>query len=359
MNNILRKYLSLVVSAVVSLLLIASFGFFLGRYAVRYHRVTRELAEEQKRLDQLNRRKPFPNEENIRLLEVNREALGTTFRRLMGELSHGQYEPPPIEPARFPQELRRMNEGLRAMAQTGNVLLPPGFAYGFDRYFKGELPRRDEVPRLLTQLKAVEIVCAVLFEAGIVEILKVERQAFEQGSSPTAAGETAGARSYAALVESGGPPSETRGGGLSAEAGRDPGGLFTWERVAVEFVTREAGLWTALNGLMRQRAFTVISQITVTNETPRPPLKIPGSEEAPPGPGSRPLLAQAGVPPGRHRRPVWENEAELAPSEPGMPVIPRRPPTREERIVAGRDEVLRVRIEAEVYRFEKTAASVP
>jgi hypothetical protein len=56
---------------------------------------------------------------------------------------------------------------------------------------------------------------------------------------------------------------------------------------------------------------------------------------------------------------VWENEAELAPSEPGMPVIPRRPPTREERIVAGRDEVLRVRIEAEVYRFEKTAASVP
>lgn len=41
----------------------------------------------------------------------------------------------------------------------------------------------------------------------------------------------------------------------------------------------------------------------------------------------------------------WTPEGALA-------TPPLRPPTREERIVTGRDELIRVRMEADVYRFQ-------
>ncbi len=346
----IRRNLSLVVGLIITLVLIAAATFFLVRYAVRYYQVTRDLAAEQGRLDQLNRRSPFPNEENIRRLEENSAKLDSAFRKLVSELSRNQYEPPPIEPARFPQELRRMNERLRALAQTGGVTLPAAFAYGFDRYFKGELPRKDEVPRLLTQLNAVESVCRALFEAGIGEVAKIERQTFEQATASSPAGETGAMGSYVALREAVGSSRD----GLSGEEGRDTSGLFAWERVAVEFVTKEAGLWAALNGLARLPAFVAVSSITVTNETPRPPLKTPAREgETPAG------IVRGPVAPVAPMARMTPAEAEMGIPFGATGTGQKQPVTREERIVAGRDEVLRVRIQADVLRFLKTAQAEP
>ena len=244
-----------------------------------------------------------------------------------------------------------MSERLRPIAQSSNVKIPEQFAYGFDRYFKGELPRREEVRRLLIQVNAVENVCRALFEGGIAEITKVERQMFDQQSA-TAAGPVEGG-GLALLL--GRPTTEiVQESALGTEVGRDPDDLFTWERVTVEFSTKEAALWQAINRLLSASAFIVINRLTVTNPTPRPELKRTegdnrsGSTELPIRRVSSSLPST--VPPAR--------EVAGLPGERGEGRV-ALPPTREERIVAGRDEVLQVRVEVAVFRFNKSASVGP
>jgi len=342
----IRKNLGLVVSAAIAIPLIAVAVAFLVVFALRYAKVRGQLQSVQTRLEQLNRRRPFPNEENIRQLERNRAALDAEFRRTLSDMARGQFEPPPLEPARFSQELRGMGQRLARIAQTNNVARPPQFGYGFDRYFRGDLPRKDEMPRLLTQVNAVESVCSALFEAGIAEIVKVDRQVFEE--QPGAGGAAVSEMTGVAVRMPVGMETAVGPGGLPARALADPGGLFSWERVAVEFVTRESGLWNALNALGRSRAYAVVAGISVVNETAKPQISVEDdSEKSPAPPGGGP--ARPGF-----RPPPATPGGEMMP-EPGA--RPLRPPTREERIVTGRDELLKVRIEVDVFHFRSPAAA--
>lgn len=350
----IRKNLSLAVGAGISLVLIAVAAIFLVRFALRYNAVTRDLRAQQERLQRLNDRRPYPSEENIRQLESNRSKLAAILRRTQTDLSRGQYEPPALEPARFSQELRGMSERLNRVALARNIMpLPPSFGYGFDRYFKGIPPRKDEVPRLLLQVNAVESVCRALLEAGITEILKVERQEFEESTSPGV-----GAEMEMAGLAPRGPVEAVSGdrvaGRLSGRAMADPDGWFSWERVAVEFTARESGLWEALNGLARSEAFTVVVSATIVNENARPQVKTPDGEE--------PQRGMEGLAPAGYR-PSARMVEDALPSGPGPglePGVAGRPPARplkrEERIVAGRDELIRVRLEADVYRFQPPSA---
>lgn len=348
----IRKNLALVVSSAIAAPLIIAALVFLGIFAARYGKVRSELRATEKRLQELNRRKPFPSEENIRLLEKNREIMEAAFRRTMADLARGQYEPPALEPARFSQELREMNRRLTRLAQAQKVVLPPQFGYGFDRYFKGDLPARGDMPRLLTQVNAVEKVCQALFEAGIAEITKVERQIFEEQNVPGAGGpaEFAGVAVRMPVVAE---STSAGAGGLPAQLSADPAGLFTWERVVIEFTTRETGLWNALNALQGAQTFIVVSSLSIVNETAKPQIAIEdetargGSPTGTSGP--RPGAPSA-LPPG----------SEMIPGAAGSgapPTAPARPLTREERIVTGRDELLKVRLEAEVYRFQPPVAA--
>lgn len=347
----IRKNLALVVSAAIATPLIIAALVFLGIFAARYGKVRSELSATEKRLQELNRRKPFPSEENIRLLEKNRDVMDAAFRRAMEDLARGQYEPPALEPARFSQELREMNRRLTRIAQAHNVARPPQFGYGFDRYFKGDLPARGDMPRLLTQVNAVESVCQALFEAGIAEITKVERQVFEEQNVAGTGGpaEFAGVAVRMPVVAE---SASAGGGSLPAQQSADPGGLFTWERVVVEFTTRELGLWNALNALQRSPTFIVVSSLSIINETAKPQIAIEDEAERAgktASSASRPGAPTA-LPPG----------SEMIPgaAAPGAPAAaPARPPSREERIVTGRDELLKVRLEAEVYRFQPPAAA--
>ncbi len=342
----IRKNIGLVVSAAIAFALIAVALAFLIVFALRYGKVRGILQTTQTRLEQLNRRRPFPNEENIRQLERNRTQLDAYFRRTLEDMSHGQYEPPRLEPARFSQQLRGMSQRLARIAQTNNVVRPPQFGYGFDRYFRGDLPRKDEMPRLLTQVNAVENVCGALFEAGIAEITKVDRQVFEE--QPGAGGMGTPEMTGIAVRMPVGMETTVGPGGLPARALADPDGLFSWERVAVEFLTRESGLWNALNALNRSRTFASVISISVVNETAKPQVAVEEDGEKKPG------VPGAGDGRSGFRPPPAAPGGEMM-TGPGT--LPLRPPTREERIVIGRDELLKVRLEVDVYRFLSPAAA--
>ena len=341
----IRKNLSLAVSAGVTIVLIVVAAVFMVRFAISYGTVTWNLRTQQEKLQRLNDRRPYPSEENIRQLEANREALAAILRRTQEDLSRGQYEPPALEPARFSQELRGMSERLNRVAASRNIAPPPpSFGYGFEQYFKGVPPRKDEVPRLLLQVNAVESVCRALYEAGITEILKVERQNFEEagaGGGPET--DMSGLAVRAPFEERG---AGGFGGRLDGRPMADPDGLFSWERVAVEFTTRESGLWAALNGLARAGAYTVVNSLTIVNENARPAIKTQdGGEKATRGTEGAPVAYRPPSPPAGDAFPPG-----MAPGAAGA--LPARPLKREERIVAGRDELLRVRVEADVYRFQ-------
>ncbi len=337
----IRKYMVLVVSGAVTAVVGGALVFYLFRGASAYTAVGSAIESDGRALAQLGSRKPFPSDENVALATKNLERIQAFSDATMGAFLKNQYDPPPMEPARFPQLLQRSLQAMNFAASSNGVTVTEKFFYGFDRYARGQPPAKDDIPRLSRQLHVVETLVRTLCAARIRDIAVIERHVFEDDAAAAAGGEGGVVRREDVEAKA------AAATGPAAGYLQDPSGLFVRERLVLTFNAKEGAVWEALNALPRLPVFFVVSDLDIQNAAGRPVLINPadGTRKTEAGGGggefSAADVARAVVP--------------GAPATPGAVVA--RPLTRAERNVAGITEALKVRLQVDFYTFRKPGGS--
>lgn len=308
-----RKNMVLVVGGGVAALLIIGALVMLFRLQGGYGTVSSELESALSRIQQLNNRRPFPSRENIALVEKNLEIEKGAALELQAALQRGQLSPEAIEPAEFAPLLERVHKRMVKRAEEAGVALPDAFSFGFARYAAGELPAPAAIPRLVVQLKAVDAVCALLFQSRISQVVSVDREVFE-------AGETAPTDDIADLRARRRQAVTVTTPAVSRVPAAQTNELYDVERITVSFQARETAAWDVLNALARSPLFTVVSDFSLQNS----------------------LAAGGGL--GKKQPPTALG------GEQAIAAGLARYPSHEERVIAGREPV-DVSLVIDVYRF--------
>jgi len=204
-----------------------------------------------------------------------------------------------------------MAKRLTSHAESQGVTLPERFTFGFSRYAAGELPAPADIPRLVTQLKAGEVIISLLFQSRISELISMERDIFDgpaAQAAEVAEGRRGGRRGTVAVNE---------GGKLPAAETNE---LYSVERFRVSFAGRETAVWDALNAIARATAFLKIVDVRLENQ------------------------AAAGGLIGKKQPPTAVG------GEKAVPGVVAQYPSHDERVVAGR-ELVKADLVLDLYRF--------
>lgn len=326
----LRKHAVLLTGGVIALALTLAGAYFLLHYRSGYVKVQEELATVGARMDQLSRRNPFPSEENVGRATESLTAMERKYEEVLTALSKDSQPGPDMEPAQFAGYGRRLMEKLTSLARTNSVTVPDNFMYGFNRYARGAIPAKEDLPRLVRQIGSVTRVIEAVFSAQVREIRSVERHVFEDEVKAETAPAAAAAVDPLAVLTRRARPAVTGDVEMpSAEAAagyrESPDGLFYRERVILTFIADEKQLWSTLNALARLPMISSVAWLEVTNSSPKPTAVDPKK-------------AAEGMP----ATPV--RGAEAATRAPGAGEI-------DEIIVAGNVEELKVRMAVDYFHF--------
>lgn len=161
-------------------------------------------------------------------------------------------------------------------------------SFGFDHYLQNNLPERDEyVPRLLRQLRLVDRISRILYDAGIHHLDAVGRELFDLGRTGSSSSSDApvfhhgkkGKRSFAA----GSSPSAAKTIAVPAAPFEpDESVPMSRERFGFLFTTRQEGLIAAVNAIDAMRPFAMVSglQFAKTGEDVLVPAEPDPAAEA-------------------------------------------------------------------------------
>jgi hypothetical protein len=319
----IRKHKLLVAGGAALILTLAAM-FILYRFYKAYDRVSMDLQSAMGQLRSLQERAPYPSRENAALVRTHLVIFQNYFDGLFNILRQGQIEPVETEAAKFTPLLRDGILRVSRRAREVGVMLPATFDMGMERYKRGDLPSRTDVPRLVVQLKTLEALCGLLIDAKVTEIVSVKRSIFERGTDSQE-------------TPTGNAGRWSRGGAPAPEASparpmpaetTDSSGLFSLEPFTIEFKGPERSVWNILNALIKSPLFTVVTSIAVVNDNPAPNMAAKQPASAPPSsdvmPGTPPAAADA-------KQPLEVK-------------------TREQTVIAGR-EIVKVVLDVDVYRF--------
>ncbi len=354
-----RKNLVLVVGAGICAVLLLVALFFLFRYQGQYREVTRDLKQARTRLGQLNDRKPFPSSKNVEAAEANRDLLQDHFDVIMSNLDRATIPSESIEPAEFAPMLERMLRAIQNKADAQGVALPEEFTYRFEEFARGALPEPRTIDRLVRQLRMVDVISQLLVESRISAIESVERTRFEHEEAEDEFSGRGNARTSTRPIPRAPSTSRAERGGIvpgfgtrglaSVIPAAEPSELYRVERFRIVFSGNESAVWEALNRLLRADLFMVIADLQLTN------LGAGLGEKTDVRSMMTTLQNRAGTP-GTRRPGVMGQPAPTrrmpGMMEPGSDVAPTVIIPREDRIVAGREQV-RAEVTIDVYQFER------
>jgi len=312
----------------LGVVLLAVAAVMLWRGWTAYRHITSQLEQEHARLIRLQTRDPYPSEKNVAVVAQNAARVTTFYREVMEALRQHQVEPMVMEPADFPALLEKEIRALCRKATRAEVVLPEDFTFGFARYVRGEIPSAADLERLTIQLQQVVRICGILFDAGVAELLDIERQEFERREQP--AERIVRRRRRPRRVPATGEESEALA--KAPQPVEEIAELVAMESYRIQVRCSEPALWKLLQGFANAPFCAVVTSVEVENEK-FGALATPGSSES-----ISDLLRQVFALEGG---PQWSAQPE------------RGPLTREERVVAGREKV-NVTLQLNVYRLRQS-----
>lgn len=324
----IRKHMSLVIGGVVFLVLAAVLGWLLFANLQKYGEAAGVRDTASQKLRRLVKREPFPSKENVEAVKQQMEAFTAYLGELSAKMREGQMPEEQADYSQFAGLYEDMLSRMDREAHAKNVSVPPNFAFGFQYYAAGNLPMADETPHLVLQLRTVEQICSILFDAGVSTLLSVERPVFEEAAlneARNASEENEGGRRRRRMEEN--AAAEAAPTGIYA----DPDGLFTREHYTFAFRAKDVAVAKLLDRLSSGQPYAVVTKLDVSN--PAKPLTAkPNAEDGDKETGVRAAAGAATAARGSSDG----TEAEILP--------------RELRVVAG-TEVPTIRMEVDVYRF--------
>ena len=323
----IRKHTVLIAGGGAALILMLGALFMLYRFYRAYDYVNKDLRSTMSQLRSLQECAPYPSRENAGLVRTHLMIFQDYFDKLFKALKKGQIEPVETEAAKFTPLLRDGILRVSRRAQDAGMILPANFAMGMERYKRGNLPSKADVPRLVVQLKTIEALCGLLIDAKVAEVVSVNRGIFEQGveSRETSGGDLG---RWGRWGPGGGAPApEAPPAGSTQTETADSKGLFSIEHYTIEFKCHERSVWDVLNALAKSKLFVVVTSVTVVNDNSASKIaaKLPTQTMPDPSPASPSVtVATAGQKP--------ESK------------------TQEQKIIVGH-EVVKVVLDVDVYRF--------
>lgn len=132
------------------------------------------------------KKKPYPNAENVTVEKQNLDLLRERHATLLKELSKRAVTVEGTHtPGSFSKTCEETVNTLRKIAPQGEgdvSVITPGFNFGFERYDLSKVGKpadQKSVPRLLCQLRMVDMLVRVFYNSGIIKLDKVLREEFD------------------------------------------------------------------------------------------------------------------------------------------------------------------------------------
>jgi len=328
-----RKYMPLIIGGVVALLLAGLLFFFILNVRGNYLTEQDELGQVQNQFMRLNNRKVFPSVSNVQAMEKQLDVYQDYYNGILKALKASRQSTQVVTRDSFRATIESILRQLEAGARSNNIVLPPNFAFGFQRYAEGNLPQEEEMTRLMDQLRTIHALCTILFEAGISELTSVERTVFEADAKPVMAEDVFGGH-FLRRTEDDAKEED------STELYRDPDGLYTRERYVLAYRAQDEANRKVLDRLAQGMPFTVVTKMEVINSA-KPVVVVPQVAEEKAA-ASEPVATGSG----------WQSAgaANTLGAKEAPAILPR-----ELRVVAGRESP-NIRLEVDVYRLAKSDA---
>lgn len=311
-----RKVLIISVAVALSLLFLGAVALVVRGF-LQFSEVETSLQGSKESLESLYVRNPFPSSENLKLERENLQTIKQELMDLQSAMGAEQIEPAEQSPAKFITQFWETQKSLLAKA-GGVIKVDKNFDFGFGRHMKGDLPAQQDIKRLTQQLKIVEALCNVLYTCKISALGGIARQEFESGTTAIATPK----------------PRVGNSADISLKNIVDPlagvipeGKLYGRWHFALSFSGREAAVMNVLNNLANSSLFVVVTS-----------LDIKGDEKL-----------------------FDHKEVDAAPGKTTEEAVPAKdaPKPRDYRVVCGRDAVLNVKLELDVYQFAKPQTAEP
>lgn len=316
-----RKIIVIAVAVLIGLLFLGAVALLVLGF-LKFYEAQSVLEQSKGTLESLYDKNPFPSHKNFELERANIESVRTELTALQAALGEGQVEPSGQNPAQFVNLFFETQRGLLSKATVATITVPKNFDFGFGRHMAGNLPAPQDVPRLTQQLKVVETLCNILYDAKISKLSGIARQEFEVDATANAAPAPKPAPGRGKPVVA--APMDLKNI-VDASAGVVPQGqLFGKWHFAIQFSGRESAVMNTLNGLARSPMFVVVTRLTIQGDE-----KLFSRKES--------VAVKAGA------------------DEP--PEVKQAPKSKDYRIVSGRDAQMDVKLELDVYQFAKPQAN--
>lgn len=229
---------------VVAFLVIAGSGFYAFSSYSKYQEALTSWDDKVSTIENLEKRVPYPNEENAEAVEKEAEAYRTAVNALESTLNTFQRElNTTLANTEFQQRVKTRVEDFRAYAAQNNfeIVTEDGFYLGFDAY-SAVVPSQDLVPELDYELEAIDHLLRKLVDSGSKTMTSFERDPI---------------------------PGET-GGPEKKQAG-----VLQKYPVRIRFQGEHAVLQDFINVLANDRQFFYIVRVLkVQNENQEGPLKL-------------------------------------------------------------------------------------
>lgn len=274
-NTFLSAFLAFVAvaAAVLAFLTFSAKGGY-DKVSQTYDRQAAELAT-------LQRKEPYPNEENLEAMKQSAARYGAAVSQLLSTLSALEIEPPQMSPEEFQRTLAASVAAVTEKARENGVKMPDTFYMGFEPY-QSQLPAQDLAPQLGRQLAAMQMAIEALLENKPVSLDDLERVPLpsEPGAKAPKAGDLEPAAAGSLLVEE--------------------------QPFSIDFTIDPIRLRRFMNDVATaRRQFFIVRNVQIANEQPKSPPRA-----------ASPAPAGAFVPPPPADDAPALPEAELAPEQP-------------------------------------------
>ena len=255
----LKRNMGLIVGLAVLGLALAGTAGWLFLLVQKYQKVQDEVSNLQQQHSALVARSVFPSDKNLKVLKANLQLTEQTLAQLQASLGRTQVNPVKMEAADFSRHLSGWVKLQRAKARQAKWKVDAKYAFGFERYYAGQIPAENDIPRLTIQMQQIAALCDVLADCKVTELARIERVVFEKGAGETT---VAGRHGVAMTVQTAAPAD----GAVPLEPA-EAQGLYTRERYQLELVAAESTVWQLLNRLAGSSTFTVVKKIELDNPT--------------------------------------------------------------------------------------------
>ncbi len=240
-------------SAIVAVCLVGSgaLGYLIFQSATAYTASSEACAAEIAKLHTLQNKVPFPNQENLKVVQAGLEDYTSRINSLRAQLA--KMEVPldeTITPQVFQDGLRSAVNDLRSRAEANGVKLPANFYFGFDQY-QTQVPTDQAAPFLNRQFRVIQTIVSRLVDFKVASIDGVARMPLPQESPALSA-----------------PAADKKKGKDNAD---EP--TFSRFPFDIGFTAEQGKFRVAFNSLLGADQFLIVRSLDLQNSASQAPSK--------------------------------------------------------------------------------------